>query len=78
MFKRIKNLLDISRYTVEELRQPPAPLMYYTSDKDVITSSPVMPFRTATIISMTEADPFKDFIDETPQQSPDDTTAGDK
>lgn len=86
MFKRIKNLLDISRYTVEEVVNPVHQLpgetteQYYerTWGDPIESSTPDMPFRAATIISMTEVDPFKDFTDETPQQSPDDTTAGDK
>ena len=64
MFKRIKNLLDISRYTVEELKEKEL----------VLTVSPhsSTTYRPATIIRPDE-DPFKDIADETPQQSPDDT-----
>lgn len=84
MFKRIKNLLDISRYTVEELKQTrlypqpeypqpqvrPAmePSSTYTVTEDIL-------FKPATIINMIEVDPFADITNETTQQSPDDTAA---
>jgi hypothetical protein len=84
MFKRIKNLLDISRYTVEELKS----IKYYqstTSGYVEVLPPVVSPKQTmtlsgsstgmATIINMQTEDPFKNFDNETPEQSPDDTTA---
>lgn len=70
MFKRIKNLLDISRYTVEELKNP----TYVIEESGYIH---VAPNRPASIINIHADDPFKDIADETTQQSPDDTTARD-
>jgi hypothetical protein len=69
MFQRIKNLLDISRYTVEELRTTKET---YVSSVDYIDYGS---FRPATIINMKEEDPLKDFIDETTEQSFNDTAA---
>jgi len=84
MFKRIKNLLDISRYTVEELKS----VKYYQSTTNgfmevvppIVVPAPDYTFTSsssssgmATIINMQAEDPFKSFDDETTQQSPDDT-----
>ena len=85
MFKRIKNLLEISRYTVEELKS----VKYYQSTTsgylEVIPPEPYpeVTWSTtssngtgmATIINMHEADPFKSFENDTSEQSPDDTAA---
>lgn len=71
MFKRIKNLLDISRYTVEEVVNHPT--TFFTTSGDDIKVLPN--FRPATIINMKKEDPLKDFDDETTEQSLDDTTA---
>ena len=68
MFKRIKNLLDISRYTVEELRNP---TLYTIEESGYIH---VAPHRPASIINIHAEDPFKDIEDETTQQPSDDTT----
>jgi hypothetical protein len=90
MFKRIKNLLDISRYTVEELKNPSVYTMGNVPLKNVphgyisvdtkqpsphyaisnVDSSSGM----AKIINMQDEDPFKDFTNETTEQTPDDTT----
>jgi len=68
MWKRIKNLLDISRYSVDELKEK----------EFVLTVSPhSSTYRPATIVNRKEDDPFKEFENETTQQSPDDTTARD-
>ncbi len=67
MFQRIKNLLDISRYTVEELKNTPT---YTTAGYSEIVANT---FRPATIINMKAEDPLKDFTDETPEQSFNDT-----
>lgn len=69
MFKRIKNLLDISRYTVEELKNTPT---YTTSGYSEIVANT---FRPATIITMTPHDPLKDFEDETTEQSSNDSAS---
>lgn len=68
MFKRIKNLLDISRYTVQELKNP----LFVSDKKNIIhIQSP----RPASIINIHAEDPFKDIEDETSQQPSDDTAA---
>lgn len=70
MFQRIKNLLELSKYTVEELKQ----------QKFVLSSSGEIEYTytPATIINATEEDPFKDFEDETIEQPSDDTASRDK
>lgn len=82
MFQRLKNLWDLGRFTVEEIMKPSQ--TYTTSgfvhvdQEELLSSTPHQEFRAATIVSMKEADPFKDFINETPEQSPDDTATGNK
>jgi hypothetical protein len=81
MFKRIKNLLDLSRYTVEELKQPTP--TYTTTGYAHVASKQPSPHYTvstadstsgmATIINMDPVDPFKDLTNETTEQTPDDT-----
>ncbi len=67
MFKRIKNLLDISKYTVEELRN--AQPTYTTSGyMEVIPGT----FRPATIVDLKGTNPFDEY--ETSELSPNDTT----
>lgn len=64
MWQRIKNLLDISHYSVRELK-----------DKEFIQNVPIhIVHRPASIINAKDNDPFKDIADETTQQSLDDTT----
>ncbi len=85
MFKRIKNLLDISRYTVEELKTSITTHDGYIRVKPSVTTikestgtypSPYeIEFRPAKIINTIEIDPFTDITNETSQQSPDDTAA---
>lgn len=81
MFKRIKNLLDISRYTVEELKQPKGftwtgvakEFNTPASEEKLLSSTPDIKYKMATIVDVNPPDPFKDFNNETPQQSLDDT-----
>ena len=86
MFKRIKNLLDISRYSVEDLRTTittkdqyiqvrPGKKLDYDAQVEMVGTYPAEPmeFKPATIINMIEVDPFADITNETTQQSPDDT-----
>lgn len=67
MFKRIKNLLELSKYTVEELRgeQP----TYTTSGFLQVDHST---FRPATIVDLKGTNPFDEY--ETSELSPNDTT----
>lgn len=66
MFKRIKNLLDISRYTVEEL-QSSSPT-YTTSGLAQVTPN----WNPVTIVDLKGTNPFDEY--ETTEQSSDDTT----
>lgn len=81
MFKRIKNLLDISRYTVEELKRPrnnrtsSAFLNGIIDQEELLSSTPDSAYKMATIINMQAEDPFKNFDNETPEQSSNDSTA---
>jgi hypothetical protein len=68
MFKRIKNLLDISKYTVEELTEK-SPMIFSTND----SVYPNGQYRPATIIDLKGTNPFDEY--ETTEQSSDDTTA---
>lgn len=68
MFKRIKNLLDISKYTVEELRDKP-PMIYHTNQSDY--PHPQI-YRPVTIVDLKGTNPFDEY--ETIEQSPNDTT----
>lgn len=67
MFKRIKNLLDISKYTVDELRsnQP----TYTTSGLSQVVTSTWNP---VTIVDLKGTNPFDEY--ETSELSPNDTT----
>jgi len=67
MFQRIKNLLDISKYTVEEIRQKP-PTIFNTSGDALFPHE----YRPATIIDLKGTNPFDEY--ETTEQSSDDTT----
>ncbi len=67
MFKRIKNLLDISKYTVEEIRQKPSPII--ESKGDAFFPSTYNP---ATIVDLKGTNPFDEY--ETIEQSSNDTT----
>lgn len=68
MFKRIKNLLDISKYSVEELRRPTEKVFTSTNpEPDYV----VTPFNPATIINLKTKHPFDEY--ETPEQPLDDT-----
>jgi hypothetical protein len=67
MFKRIKNLLDISRYSVEELK---------TTPPQQATEAPDMPNEMATIVEMKETNPLNYIEDATTEQSLDDSAAG--
>jgi hypothetical protein len=67
MFKRIKNLLDISRYTVADLRSSPEPTYTGSGYEEPTRHQP------AVIINPQGTDPFKDFADETTEQPLDDT-----
>lgn len=96
MFKRIKNLLDLSKYSVEELLNPmekeiidePSVELYHllatpemiqkARAEKLLNSTPHMPYSMATIINMHEVDPFKEFENDPTEQSPDDTTLGNK
>jgi hypothetical protein len=69
MFKRIKNLLDISRYTVAEVVNP---VSHRTEETDNEYYERTWGYRPATIINPKGTDPFKDFADETPEQPLDD------
>ena len=66
MFKRIRNLLDISRYSVEEVVNKPT--LYITPDTPVELKK----YRPAQIVNLTTSDPFADY--ETTEQPPNDTT----
>jgi hypothetical protein len=66
MFKRIKNLLNISRYSVEDLINPPEEEIISTSNLKLKTFTP------ATIIDLQTKDPFAEY--ETTEQSSNDTT----
>jgi hypothetical protein len=68
MFKRIKNLLDISKYTVEEVVNKPT--LYTTPDNTI----EIKEYRPATIINLKETDPFADIPYETFEPSSNDTT----
>jgi hypothetical protein len=78
MFKRIRNLLDISRYTVEELVNPMNKQPDETHEDFYRRTwgydSPRTPkeYRPAQIVNLTTSDPFAEY--ETPEQSLDDTT----
>jgi len=65
MWKRIKNLLELSKYSVEDLKEKN---VYVSSSSGTIKYT----YTPATIIETKE--PFNQFEDETPEQSPDDTT----
>lgn len=71
MFKRIKNLLDISKYTVEEIRQKPAPVI--ESREDAFFPST---FNPVTIVDLKGTNPFDEY--ETTEQSSNDTTPRDR
>ena len=77
MFKRIKNLLDLSRYTVEELTGEPEGFKFKEFKKGFNLMSPdtkytVIPFNPATIVDLKGTNPFDEY--ETTEQSPNDTT----
>jgi hypothetical protein len=72
MFQRIKNLLELSRYTVEELREEPEAFKSSGTFTE-FNESPT--FRPATIINMSPDDHLKDFTNETLEQSFDDPAA---
>jgi len=83
MFKRIKNLLDISRYTVQELREnktmstiPSNGLVQIKSlsENPEVTYTVSNNSSMATIIDMQAEDPFNNFDNETPEQSSNDST----
>lgn len=87
MFKRIKNLLDISRYSVDdfEMRVRPGETMdkYYErtwGPTEVTSTDPNFEYKIdyvpnpAKVINMKAEDPFKELYD-TPEQSPDDSTS---
>jgi hypothetical protein len=67
MFKRIKNLLDISKYTVEELRNT----QHVYTDNGYSESIPST-FRPAMIVDLKGTNPFDEY--ETTEQSSNDTT----
>lgn len=78
MFKRIKNLLDISKYSVDQVvnreHTPVAKEEMKERAKILLSSSPNSEYKLATIINMQTEDPFKDITNETFEQSPDDST----
>lgn len=86
MFKRIKNLLDISRYSVDQVVNPMQKKPDETTEQyyertwgyteEISSSTPHMPFRAATIVNMKEDDPFNHITNETPEQPLEDTTTG--
>ena len=69
MFQRIKNLLEISKYTVEELCEKTDWLKYpeYLSEVNNISK-----YNPATIVDLKGTNPFDEY--ETTEQSSDDTT----
>ena len=69
MFKRIKNLLDISKYTVDEIRQK-EPTVFKASGDSMFPNS--HEYRPATIVDLKGTNPFDEY--ETTEQSSDDTT----
>ena len=71
MFKRIKNLLDISKYTVEELQGNKTVIVTPTNN----TISWEGKFNPATIVGLKGTNPFDEY--ETAEQSPNDTTPRD-
>jgi hypothetical protein len=74
MFTRIKNLLDISRYTVEELVNPMRKQTDETEEQFYERTwgeKKTKEYRPAQIVNLTSSDPFADY--ETPEQSFDDT-----
>lgn len=70
MFKRIKNLLDISKYTVEEIRnaQPTITTNGYMKVNPINTGT----YNPAMIVDLKGTNPFDEY--ETTEQSSDDTT----
>ena len=69
MFKRIKNLLDISRYTVDEIRQK-EPTVFNTSTDSLFPH--IHEYRPAMIVDLKGTNPFDEY--EAIEQSSDDTT----
>ncbi len=67
MLKRIKNLLDISKYTVDEIRQKPP--VQVTSGGDAFFPST---FNPVTIVDLKGTNPFDEY--EATEQSSNDTT----
>jgi len=90
MFKRIKNLLDISKYSVEEVVNPMAKLPTETTEEyyertwgepQITSTDPNFELklnyipRPATIINLKDEDPFSEITNDTPEQPPSDTTS---
>jgi hypothetical protein len=77
MFKRIKNLLDISRYTVEELKTTP---LTTTENKPPTFKQPKRPQLSSTphnqyarIVEIKSSSPLDEFTHDSAQQPFDDT-----
>ncbi len=68
MFQRIKNLLDISKYTVDEIRQKP-PVKVESTEDSFFPST----FNPVTIVELTGTNPFDEY--EATEQSSNDTTS---
>ena len=67
MFQRIKNLLELSKYTIEEIRQKPSPVVESKGDAFFPST-----FNPVTIIDLKGTNPFDEY--ETSELSPNDTT----
>lgn len=69
MFKRIKNLLELSKYTVEEIRHKETTIFHSKGD---FIFPHAHEYRPATIVDLKGTNPFDEY--ETTKQSSNDTT----
>lgn len=69
MFRRLKNLWALSRYTVEELKEQKSEQLFYSTSPDFPIT--VKPFNPVTIVDLQDKHPFDEY--ETPEQSPNDS-----